>query len=77
MLLKVVFFEHLKVSEPLQISYIETIILNKLTKRLRKKVLKNKRQAVEEVISQELVCHLIRTLREGRSEARLKLRFLG
>jgi hypothetical protein len=50
--------------------------LDKLTERLREKLLKNKRQVVEEIISQELVGHLMRTLRERRGEARLKLRLL-
>ena len=76
MLLKVVLLEHLKVSEPFQISYIERITFNKLTKRLREKFLKNQWQVVEEIISQELVRHLVRTLRKRRSEARLKLRLL-
>jgi hypothetical protein len=73
MLFKVVLLEHLKVSEPLQIIYIERIILDKLTGRLREESLKNQWQVVEEIISQELVCHLMRALRERRSEARLKL----
>jgi hypothetical protein len=73
MLFKVVLLEHLKVSEPLQIIYIERITEDKLTGRLREESLKNHWQVVEEIISQELVCHLVRALGERGSEARLKL----